>query len=141
MAGQMALSRVPEKVALPAGCAALSAGLGLVALALVLPSLAALVAGGAVAGLGQGLSFRAGLAAITEASPADRRAEVASIFFIVGYVAISLPVVGVGLVAQLSSLLTAGLIFAAAVAALALTVLALLSTRTPSAIETLGAKQ
>jgi hypothetical protein len=92
-----------------------------------------------VAGLGQGLSFRAGLAAINDASPADRRGEVASSFFVVAYVAISVPVVGVGVVAQLASLRAAGLIFTAIVAALALTVLALLraqgsSEREPAVI-------
>jgi hypothetical protein len=82
-----------------------------------------------VAGLGQGLSFRAGLAAVNELAPADRRAEVASSFFVVAYVAISVPVVGVGLVADLTSLRTAGLIFAGLVALLAMTVLVLVQER------------
>jgi MFS family permease len=124
--GQTALQRRLGAVALPAGCIGLIAGMGLVALGLAVPSLTALVVGGVVAGLGQGLSFRAGLAAVNEASPADRRGEVASSFFVVAYVAISVPVVGVGVVAQLASLRAAGLIFTAIVAALALTVLALL---------------
>ena len=76
-------------------------------------------AGGWVAGFGQGLSFRPGLAAVNAAAPEARRAEVASIFFVVAYVAISVPVVGEGLLAQLTSLRTAGLVFAAAVAAIA----------------------
>jgi MFS family permease len=126
MVGQLMLSRVSAGLALPAGCTAMIAGMGLVALGVAAPSLAALVAGGVVAGFGQGLSFRAGLSAITEASPPDHRAEVASGFFVVAYVAISVPVLGVGVVAQISSLRSAGLIFAATVAALALTVLALL---------------
>jgi MFS family permease len=127
--GQMALGRVSSELALPAGCAALIAGMGLLAVGLALSSLAALVAGGVVAGLGQGLSFRAGLAAVNELAPADRRAEVASSFFIVAYVAISVPVVGVGLVADLTSLRTAGLIFAGLVALLAMTVLVLVQER------------
>jgi MFS family permease len=131
MAGQMALPIVPSTSALPAGCAALIAGMGLLALGLATSSLALLVAGGVVAGLGQGLSFRAGLAAVNETSPADRRAEVASIFFVVAYVAISVPVVGVGLLADLTTLRTAGLIFAAVVAVIALTVVLLLRARPP----------
>ena len=123
MAGQTALRNVSTAVALPAGCGLLIAGTALVALGLAAESLALLLAGGVVAGLGQGLSFRSGLAAINEATPADRRGEVVSSFFVVAYVAISVPVVGVGVVAELSSIRTAGLILAAAVAALALIVL------------------
>jgi MFS family permease len=101
--------------------------MGLIALALAISSLAALIAGGVIAGLGQGLSFRAGLAAVNEASPAEQRGEVASSFFVVAYVAISVPVVGVGVLSELAGLRTAGLVFVAVVMALALTVLALLS--------------
>jgi predicted MFS family arabinose efflux permease len=125
--GQLGLERIRSAVALPAGCAALIAGMGLVALGLALPSLALLLAGGLVAGLGQGLSFRAGLTVLNERAPADRRAAVASSFFVIAYVAISVPVVGVGVVTQLAGLRTAGLVFAAVVAALALAVLAILT--------------
>jgi hypothetical protein len=66
---------------------------------------------------------------VNAASPAAQRAEVASSFFVVASVAISLPVIGEGVLAQLVGLRTAGLVFAAAVAALAALVLALLARR------------
>lgn len=125
-AGQVALERVPGRVALPAGCLALIAGMGLLALGLADSSLALLVTGGVVAGFGQGLSFRSGLAAVNEESPTDRRAEVASSFFVVAYVAISIPVVGEGVLAETAGLRPAGLIFAGVVAMLSAIVLALL---------------
>ncbi len=53
----------------------------------------------------------------------------ASSFFVVAYVAISMPVIGEGVLAQLSSLKPAGLVFAAVVAALAAGVLVLLARR------------
>ncbi len=127
MAGQLAYRDAPPAMTLPAGCGLLIAGMGLVALGLAAESLALLLAGGVAAGLGQGLSFRAGLASINEATPADRRGEVVSSFFVVAYVAISVPVVGVGIVAELTSIKDAGLILAAAVAALALAALVLLT--------------
>jgi MFS family permease len=126
-AGQLALTRVPPAAALPGGCTALIAGMGVLALGLALPSLPLLVLGGVVAGFGQGLSFRAGLGALTAAAPDDRRGEVASSFFVVAYVAISLPVIGEGVLAQAAGLKPAGLVFAAAVAALAAVVLTLLA--------------
>jgi hypothetical protein len=71
-----------------------------------------------VAGIGQGISFSRGLAAVAERTPADRRAEVSSTYFVVAYVAISLPVVGEGVAAQHWGLRTAGVTFAIAVAIL-----------------------
>ena len=127
--GQLLMEKVPQAAALPAGCAGLIAGMGVLALGLAIPSLALLVAGAMIAGAGQGLSFRAGLTGVNAASPAEQRAEVASSFFVIAYVAISLPVIGEGVLAQIVGLRTAGLVFAAAVAALAAFVLVLLARR------------
>jgi MFS family permease len=126
-AGQVALNWIAERRAMTVGCAGLIAGMALLAVGLGIGSLALLVLGGLVAGFGQGLSFRSGLAALNAKSPSDHRAEVASSFFVVAYVAISIPVVGEGLLAEATSLRTAGLVFAAAVAALSAVVLVLLA--------------
>jgi len=72
------------------------------ALGLAFSSLALLVLGGVVAGLGQGLTFRAGLAAVNTGAPAERRAEVASSYFVVMYVALAIPVIGEGVLARAS---------------------------------------
>jgi MFS family permease len=126
MAGQAVLQLVPEALAMPAGCLALIAGMGSLALGLAISSLVLLVLGGAIAGFGHGLAFRGGLAAVTARAPAEQRGDVASSFFVVMYVAISLPVIGVGVLAQTAGLRPAGLVFAAAVAAVAVVVLVLL---------------
>lgn len=65
------------------------------------------------------MSFSRGLAAVVERAPAQRRAEVSSTYFVVAYVAISLPVIGEGLAAQSLGLRTAGITFAITVAVLA----------------------
>jgi MFS family permease len=127
-AGQLALNTiVPDRRALPYGCILLIAGMATLALGLADSSLPLLEIGGLLAGFGQGLSFRSGLGAVNANSPADKRAEVASSFFVVAYVAISIPVVGVGLLAETAGLRSAGLIFAGAVAALSAVVLLLLA--------------
>jgi MFS family permease len=126
MAGQAVLELVPEAVAMPAGCLALIAGMGSLGLGLAFSSLALLVLGGVIAGLGHGLAFRSGLTAVNASAPAHQRAEVASSFFVVMYVAISLPVIGEGILAEAAGLRPAGVIFAAAVAAVAMVVLVLL---------------
>jgi predicted MFS family arabinose efflux permease len=124
--GQASLQFVRERLALPAGCMVLIAGMGFLALALWLSSLTLLVLGAVVAGFGQGLSFRAGLAELNARSPAERRAAVASSFFVVMYLALALPVIGEGVLTQLVGLRAAGLTFAAVVAALAAVALLLL---------------
>jgi len=119
MAGQLGQSRMADGVRLPVGCVVLIAGVACVGLAIGTASLVLLVLGAVVAGIGQGVAFRAGLGAITAASPPRRRAEVASTFFVVAYVAISIPVVGVGLMADMVGLATAGMVFSGVVALLA----------------------
>ncbi len=126
-AGQLLLEVVPEAAAVPAGCAGLIAGMALLAAGLAASSLALLVTGAVLAGVGQGLSFRAGLAMVNAEAPPAQRGSVASSFFVVAYVAISIPVIGEGVLAEITSLRTAGLVFAAVVAAIAGVVLLLLA--------------
>ncbi|GJF15889.1 MFS transporter [Mycolicibacterium cyprinidarum] len=106
------------------GCSILILGMAVLAVALHFSSLPGLIAAAVVSGVGQGISFSRGLAAVAELTPADRRAEVNSGYFVVAYVAISLPVVGEGLATQAWGLRTAGVTFAVAVAVLAAACLA-----------------
>jgi MFS family permease len=125
-AGQAAMDVLPTHLAQRLGVGVLAAGVVLLGLGVATTTFALLVLGGVIAGLGQGLSFRSGLAAVTSAAPAERRAEVASTFFVVAYVALSLPVVGVGVLTVATDLQTAGEIFAGLVGLLALATLGLL---------------
>ncbi|MGH8162309.1 MAG: MFS transporter [Gammaproteobacteria bacterium] len=127
--GQLALELVPRRWALPLGCLVLAAGALLVGSGIGTRSLALLIAGAVISGFGQGLSFRAGMAAITGASPEERRGEIASTFFVVLYVAISIPVIGVGVAAVSIGLRDAGVAFAIAVVLLSLIALAALMFR------------
>jgi MFS family permease len=131
--GQLALPLVPQTAALAAGCVGLIVGMGILALGVGVPALALLVLGGVIAGFGQGLSFRAGLTALTARSPVEQRGQVASSYFVVAYLSISGPVIGVGVLAQATGLRPAGLTFAAAVSALSALVLILLARRRETA--------
>ncbi|HEY2221856.1 MFS transporter [Actinomycetospora sp.] len=117
--GQIASSRLGERPALLVGCAALVVGILVVGLSVALASLWLLVLGAAVAGVGQGMSFRAGLGAVSAGSPPDRRSEVASSFFLVLYVAISLPVIGEGVASAAFGLVPSAVAFSVIVAVLA----------------------
>jgi MFS family permease len=121
---QLAAGRVDANRAVAAGCGVLVIGMLIIAASLQFSSLTLLILGALVAGAGQGVSFSRGLAAVAELTPPDRRAEVSSTYFVVAYVAISLPVVGEGLAAEAWGLRTAGIVFALAVSALAAVCLA-----------------
>ncbi len=118
--GQIAQARLPGNWPLPVGCVLLVVGMILVALGLGMASLGWLISGAFVGGLGQGASFRAGMGLVTAASPNHRRSEVASSFFIVVYVAISIPVIGLGVLASWLGLVVSGMLFTAGIALLAL---------------------
>ncbi|WP_326685370.1 MFS transporter [Streptomyces microflavus] len=119
-AGQALMGRVGERRALPGGCFVLVAGLVLVAASLLLASLPLLVAGALCGGLGQGLAFRGAVTAISAAAPPEHRAATVSAFFVIAYLGISLPVVGVGALTLGIGLRNAGLTFAGCVLVLAL---------------------
>ncbi|MGE2716945.1 MFS transporter [Mycolicibacterium litorale] len=116
---QVLANRISPPRAVAVGCAILVAGMTVLAVALHLSSLPGLIAAAVVSGVGQGMSFSRGLAAVAERTPPERRAEVSSTYFVVAYVAISLPVIGEGVAAQALGLQTAGVWFAIAVAVLA----------------------
>ncbi|WP_251975897.1 MFS transporter [Salinicola avicenniae] len=124
--GQMLQERLPSAKRLPIGCGVLLVGVLLLAWGMAAETLAGFLLGPAVAGVGQGIAFRAGLGAVAAASPAERKAAVVSTFFVVAYVAISVPVIGIGLMASLVSLQLTGLIFAGLVALLCVVAMLLL---------------
>jgi MFS family permease len=124
--GQFMQDKLPLRLRLPTGCATLVISVIPVALGIYMQSLALFMVGAVVAGMGQGIAFRAGMGAITAASPPTERAAVTSTFFVVAYIAISVPVIGIGLMASVISLQATGIIFSVFVGAMAALALLLL---------------
>ncbi|MGH3998314.1 MAG: MFS transporter [Pseudonocardiaceae bacterium] len=124
--GQSLSSVIGEQRALMIGCAGLIVGMILVGTSLLVRSLAVLIVGAVIAGLGQGMSFRAGLGSVLGVSPPDKRGEITSSYFMVLFVGISIPVVGEGAAAKAFGLIASGMVFAALVATLAAVALLLL---------------
>ena len=122
-AAQLGLRGLPTGPALLAGCVLLAVGVLVIASALLTASMAALVTGAVLAGVGQGMAFSKGMAAVHERVDPGMRAAVTSSFFLVLYVAISLPVVAVGAASQAWGLVAAGVGLAVGVAVLAVVAL------------------
>ncbi len=85
-------------------------------IALETGSLILLIVSSLLAGMGQGLVFMTGMRAITTATQPERRTEATTSYFIVAYLAMSLPAVGAGLLASEIGLAGSTTVFAAAVA-------------------------
>lgn len=124
---QIVLRRTDPTSAQRWGCVVLTVGLVVLALSLLLTSLPVLVIAALLCGIGQGVTFSNGMAAIAAGLPPERRAEVTSTFFVVLYVAISVPVIGAGAAANAWGLVTAGLVFSALIAVLATVAFVLLT--------------
>ena len=105
-------------IALVLGCAVLAVGTLVIGIALAAESLVALICAAVLCGVGQGISFSRGLGAVAAATPIARRAEVTSTYFVIAYIALTLPVVGVGFAARAWGLRTAGIAFTLVVAVL-----------------------
>jgi MFS family permease len=104
----------------------------LTALALMIPSVAlivaaqafasmpALIAATALCGASAGLGYRGSLQVVNQIAPADRRAEVVSSYFVCGFSGNALPVIGVGIISTYANAIAASLTFAVTIGVFAL---------------------
>ncbi|HEY5319168.1 MAG TPA: hypothetical protein VIJ20_14355, partial [Solirubrobacteraceae bacterium] len=97
---QSLLSRLDARRLSAVGLALLPIGLVIVTAATWVPSLAAFLAGGALAGAGAGLLIKGGIDTVLDIAPPELRAEVLAAFFLASYLGISAPIVGLGLATQ-----------------------------------------
>jgi MFS family permease len=118
-AGAISVARLGNERSLRFGSLALPTGLVLAGVAVATDTLAATVCAAVVGGLSVGLTLAAAVGEINQAAPADRRAEANAALLVVLYTAISVPSLGVGIMAQLTDLRTAIITFLGVVAVLA----------------------
>lgn len=83
-----------------AGSALVALGMALIAASVAVGSAPFFLAASALAGVGFGLAFMGSLRHLSAAIPPDRRAEVMSAFYVVGYLSLALPAVAAGLTAS-----------------------------------------
>jgi MFS family permease len=128
---------VPALAGMIGGLGLLIPGVALMVLAEQVRSMAWLMVASVVIGVASGLGYRFGLEMVNEMAPDDRRSELVSGYLIICYGAISVPVVGVGLVSTASSPLVADTIFGVLVAVVAIAALVIeLLLRTRRGAET-----
>lgn len=116
-AGQIVVERLPRQLAFASGAALLLAGLAALAAAIAWAAPTALFVSALLAGIGQGIVVGFGLANVHQRVAPEHRGAVTSTYFVLLYIALAIPVVGVGLLSKVLGLRTAGLAFCAVVAA------------------------
>jgi hypothetical protein len=109
----------PARKTMLAGLAATPLGLALLVVAQRLGSLPILLIGTAICGVVGALGYRGGLAVANSLAPPERRAEIASAFFICCFSGNALPIIGVGALTLATSARAADLVFAIVVSAIA----------------------
>jgi MFS family permease len=104
----------PTRQLLAAAIPTLLAGLGLLTIAVWLPSpsFGVFLAGDVVIGAGSGLMFKGAIATVSEISSPEHRAEALAGLFLAAYLGLSGPVVGLGALTQIASTRVSLLIFA-----------------------------
>lgn len=112
--GQIVVRRFSREAALQMSCAILIVGITLLAASLWWHSVGALFASAVLEGLGMGLGIGSGLAEINE-RVTQRRGEVSSAYFVLLYVGLAFPVIGVGVLSRSVGLSDAGMIFCAVI--------------------------
>ena len=115
---------IEPRIAQAVGLGLLTAGLAALVLASVTDSAIVLIAASALAGTGHGLGFLGAQDDLNRLAPPERRGEINAALYTCIYLGIALPVIGVGILADLTTLTTAVVVFALATGAAAVSVAA-----------------
>lgn len=116
--------KVESRTAMLTALVALLPCIVLLLFAQALQSEAMLLIATALGGVCWGLGIRGSLQVVNEIAPEDRRAEVASTYYIAGFIGNSIPVIGVGLIGAAFTPIVASAAFGVVVAAFAIAAIA-----------------
>ncbi|WP_210716833.1 MFS transporter [Amycolatopsis acididurans] len=111
---QILLARAAPRRQAGFGLGLLVTGIVLVIVAVWVPSLALFVAGGILAGGGAGATFKGCVSVVLSIAPPDGRGEALAGLFLAAYIGLTVPVLALGLAAQLIPVALAMLVFGAA---------------------------
>lgn len=128
---QLGLGEVRDRRALLIGLPLILAATFVLTLSLPLASIALLGGGAAVLGVGVGFAYMGSVTLIDRVAPSVERGEVLSAFFVVGYLSLAIPTIGIGITADRLGLLSAATLFGVALG-LSVAVLYLFTLRTPT---------
>ena len=99
-AAQIALARAGLRRQVALGLGLLPTGIVLIVGAVWVPSLALFLAGGIIAGAGAGAAFKGSVSIVLSIAPPQARGETLAGLFLAAYIGLTVPVLGLGLAAQ-----------------------------------------
>jgi sugar phosphate permease len=114
--------RIDPRMAQALGLGILTAGLAALVLASATDSAAALVAASVLAGTGHGFGFLGAQDDLNRIAPPERRGEINAALYTCVYLGVALPVIGVGVLSDFTTLTTAVVVFAFVTGAAAISV-------------------
>jgi len=123
---QLSIRTVPARLAIELGLVVLIAGLGLLAASLAIASYSLFLTGTVISGMAIGAAFSGGLATALSVARDGERGQVSSLFYLIAYIGITIPVIGAGFGVADTSILTTFIIVGAVLAAFDLAALAYL---------------
>jgi hypothetical protein len=115
-----ATAALSSRAAMLTGFVLMLPALGLLVLAEKAASLPALIAGTAFGGLALGTGYRGAIEVGNQIAPAAKRAELISMLFVCGNLGLSVPVIGVGVLAAATNPALADMVFATVTAVFSL---------------------
>lgn len=128
----LAVRQWPPRRALVAGAAALTLGLGTSLAGIALHSTGAFFIGAAIAGLGFGSAFSGSLRSLVSLAQPQERAALMAGFYVLSYLAFSVPAIAAGLCTGLFGLPATAMGLGALLALMALTALLMMISRRPA---------
>ena len=124
-AAQTLTSRLDARVRRTIGLLAQAAGVAVLAIGMYTTSLAAYLLGGIAAGIGAGVLFKSAIAAVAAMAGPGRRGEALAGLFLISYLGLALPAVGLGIATRYTTATTAMTWFTGVLLALLATVVVL----------------
>lgn len=132
---QLIFKNLSPKTSMISGLILLIVGLAGVLFAVPAQSVTLLIISTLITGLGQGLAFMGSMALINEIAPANRRGDVVSSLYVVVYIGVGIPTIGIGFGAVWIGLYHAILLFACFIAALAILMSVLIAVKMKQRLE------
>lgn len=126
---QLTLKHLANHTSMLSGLILLSIGLVGIVIAVPTQSVLILALSTIITGIGQGLAFMGSMSLVTQIAPPRQRASVMSMLYLILYLGVGLPIIGVGFGAEQIGLFYSVLIFSCLVGAVALILASLIAVR------------
>lgn len=126
---QLFLNKISFRHSMVSGLICLIFGLSGIVIAVPIQSLILLLMSTVIIGLGWGLAFMGSMALVNEIAPPKQREHVVSSFYIILYLGVGFPVIGIGIGTELLDLYKAVLIYVSVASVLAIIIIVLIRSK------------